>query len=66
MKHQGVPVLYASISLGYFEAEKDFFVSMLRLRKKYAMLIKKRAYSNTASSVFSRFRESYMQSRAEA
>ena len=43
MKHQGVPVLYASISLGYFEAEKDFFVSMLRLRKKYAMLIKKKS-----------------------
>ena len=41
MKHQGVPVLYASISLAYFEAEKGFFVSMLRLRKKYAMLIKK-------------------------
>ena len=66
MKHQGVPVLYASISLAYFEAEKGFFVSMLRLRKKYAMLIKKERIRNTASSVFSRFRGSYMQWRAEA
>ena len=38
------PFLYASISLIYFEAHKGFFLSILRLSKKYTMLIKKRVY----------------------
>ena len=37
-----VPLLYASISLVYFEAEKGFLLSILKLSKKYTMLIKKR------------------------
>ena len=41
MKQQGVSFLHANISLAYFEAEKGFFLSILRLDKKYTMLIKK-------------------------
>ena len=43
MKQQVVPFLYASISLAYFEAKKGF-LSIVRLNKKYTMLIKKRVY----------------------
>ena len=43
-KQQEVPFLYASISLAYFEAKKGFFLSIVRLNKKYTMLIKKRVY----------------------
>ena len=41
MKQQVVRFLYASISLGYIEAENGFFLSILRLSNKYTMLIKK-------------------------
>ena len=44
--HEAVrgPFLYASISLAYFtyfEAEKGFILSILKLSEKYTMLIKK-------------------------
>ena len=39
MKQQGVAFLHASISLADFEAEKGFFLGMLKLSKKYTMLI---------------------------
>ena len=41
MNQKGVPFLYASKSLAYFGAEKGFFLSTLRLSKKYTMVIKK-------------------------
>ena len=42
------PFLYARISLACFEAEKAFFLSILRLSKKYTILIKKRVYFEMA------------------
>ena len=36
-----VPFLYASISLAYFEAEKGFFLSIIRLSKNTPCLLNK-------------------------